>query len=111
MKLASFAGADQMGPVCQVRWEGGSSPSLLIYCPQGMAGPGKSVSSPKQAADQYAGQSPKGGEPVPGLEVSYMVFDPKTPNRRVFAQHQGKVSLIVSQDQVPLAALAKAIVP
>lgn len=110
LKLKSFGGSDQMGPVCHVRWEGGSSPSLLIYGPKAMAGLGHTFSSPKQAADQYAGESPEGVEPVPGVKGAYMVFDPKTPNRRVFVEHQGEVYMIVSQDQVPLAALAKAIV-
>jgi hypothetical protein len=39
-----------------------------------------------------------------------MVFDPATPNRRIFVEHGGKVYMIVSQDRVPVAVLAKAIV-
>ncbi len=40
-----------------------------------------------------------------------MVFDPKIPNRRVFLEHTGPVYMIVSQDEVPLDVLAKAILP
>ena len=52
----------------------------------------------------------EGVEPLPGVKGAYMVFDPKTPNRRVFVKYKGKVYMIVSQDQVPLAVLAKAVV-
>ena len=38
-----------------------------------------------------------------------MVFDPRVPNRRVFVEHAGKIYMIVSQDQVPLPVLVKAI--
>jgi hypothetical protein len=110
MKLKTFGGADQMGPACHLRWEGGSSPTLMIYGPTPMADMGRTFSSTKQAADQYAGESPKGAEPLPGVKGAYMVFDPKTPNRRVFLKYKGKVYMIVSQDQVPLAVLAKAVV-
>jgi hypothetical protein len=110
MKLKAFGGPDQMGPVCHLRWEGGSSPSLMIYGPTPIADLGRTFSSTKQAADQYAGESPKGVEPLPGVKGAYMVFDPKTPNRRVFVEYKGKVYMIVSQDQVPLAVLAKAVV-
>jgi hypothetical protein len=110
MKLKAFGGADQMGPVCHLRWEGGPSPSLMIYGPTPIADLGRTFSSTKQAADQYAGESPKGVEPLPGVRGAYMVFDPKTPNRRVFVEYKGKVYMIVSQDQVPLAVLAKAVV-
>ena len=109
MKLNGFGGADQTGPVCYLRWEGGSSPTLMIYGPTPMAELGRTFSSPKEAADQYAGESPKGVEPLPGASKAYMVFDPKTPNRRVFVEHLGKVYMIVSQDQVPPAVLAQAI--
>jgi hypothetical protein len=109
MKLKSFSGADQAGPVCHLRWEGGTSPTLMIYGPTPMADLGRTFSSTKQAADQYAGESPKGVEPLPGVKGAYMVFDPKTPNRRVFVEYQGKVYMIVSQDRVPLAVLAKAV--
>jgi hypothetical protein len=110
MKLKAFGGADQVGPVCHLRWEGGSSPTLMIYGPTPMADLGRTFSSTKQAADQYAGESPKGVEPLPGVKGAYMVFDPKTPNRRVFVEYKGKVYMIVSQDRVPLAVLAKAVV-
>jgi len=110
MKLKALGGADQMGPVCHLSWEGGSSPSLMIYGPTAMADLGRTFSSTKQAADEYAGESPKGVEPLPGVKGAYMVFDPKTPNRRVFVEYKRKVYMIVSQDQVPLAVLAKAVV-
>ena len=110
MKLKAFGGADQTGPVCYLSWEGGSGPSLMIYGPTPMADLGRTFSSTKQAADQYAGESPKGVEPLPGVKGAYMVFDPKTPNRRVFVEYKDKVYMIVSQDQVPLAVLAKAVV-
>jgi hypothetical protein len=110
MKLKAFGGADQMGPACHLRWEGGSSPTLMIYGPTPMAELGRTFSSAKQAADQYAGESPKGAEPLPGVKGAYMVFDPKTPNRRVFVEYKGNVYMIVSQDRVPLAVLAKAVI-
>jgi hypothetical protein len=110
MKLKDFGGADQMGPVCHLRWEGGSSPTLMIYGPTPMADLGRTFSSAKQMADQYAGESPKGVESLPGVKGAYTVFDPTTPNRRVFVEHKGKVYMIVSQDRVPLAVLAKAVV-
>jgi hypothetical protein len=110
LNLKSFGGASQMGPVCHLTWEGGASPTLMIYGPTPMAELGKTFSSTKQAADEYAGESPKGVEPVPGVKGAYMVFDPATPNRRVFVEHGGKVYMIVSQDRVPVAVLAKAIV-
>jgi hypothetical protein len=110
MKLKTFSGADQAGPACHLRWEGGSSPNLMVYGPTPMAELGRTFSSTKQAADEYAGEAPKGVEPVPGVKGAYMVFDPATPNRRVFVMFKGKVYMIVSQDRVPLAVLAKAIV-
>jgi hypothetical protein len=110
MKLKNFGGADQAGPVCRLRWEGGTTPTLMIYGPTPMADLGQTFSSTKQAADQYAGESPKGVEPLPGVKGAYMVFDPTTPNRRVFVEYKGKVYMIVSQDRVPLAVLAKAVV-
>lgn len=109
MKLKAFSGATQMGPVCHLSWEGGKGVSLMIYGPTAMADLGRTFSSAKQAADQYRGESPKGVEPVPGVTNGYMVFDPKTPNRRVFVESEKKVYMIVSQDQVPLEVLAKAI--
>ena len=111
MKLQAFAGADASGPVCYARWEGGSSPALMIYGPTPMAELGRTFSSAREAADQYAGESPKGVEPLPGVKGAFMVFDPKTPNRRVFVKYKEKVYMLVSQDQVPPAVLAKAILP
>ena len=110
MKLTAFGGADQTGPVCHLRWEGGTSPTLMIYGPTPMADLGRTFSSTKQAADEYAGESPTGVQPLPGVKAAYMVFDPKTPNRRVFVAYKGKVYMIVSQDLVSLAVLAKAVI-
>jgi hypothetical protein len=110
MKLKGFGGADPAGPACHLSWQGGSSPTLMIYGPTPMAELGRTFSSTKEAADQYAGESPKGVEPLPGVKGAYMVFDPATPNRRVFLEYRGKVYMIVSQDRVPVAVLAKAIV-
>jgi hypothetical protein len=62
------------------------------------------------APPQYAGESPEGVEPVPGVPNAYMVFDPKIPNRRLFVAYKKKVYMIVSQDQIPLATLAKAVI-
>ena len=110
MRLTAFGGADQTGPVCLLSWEGGTGPTLMIYGPTPMADLGRTFSSTKQAADEYAGESPTGVEPLPGVKGAYMVFDPTTPNRRVFVEHRGKVYMIVSQDRVPLAVLAKAVI-
>ena len=110
MKLKAFAGGDQSGPMCLLRWEGGSEPTVMIYGPTAMADLGKKFLSPKQAADEYRGESPKGVEPVPGVTNAYMVFDPKTPNRRVFVEYKKKVYMIVSQDAIPVAILAKALI-
>ena len=110
MKLNAFSGADQAGPACHLKWQGGSSPTLMIYGPTPMAELGRTFSSTKQAAEEYAGESPTGAEPLPGVRGAYMVFDPATPNRRVFVEYVGKVYMIVSQDRVPVAVLVKAIV-
>jgi hypothetical protein len=109
MKLEAFRGGDQAGPACHLRWEGGSEPTLMIYGPTALADLGREFASPKQAADQYAGESPKGVEPLPGVPNGYMVFDPTTPNRRVFVAYRKKVYMIVSQDRVPLAILTRAV--
>jgi hypothetical protein len=109
LELKAFAGATQAGPVCHVSWDGPGSPSLVIYGPTALAGMGRRFGSPRQAADQYAGESPRGVEAVPGLAGAFMVFDPATPNRRVFVTHRGKVYMIVSQEQIPLAVLVKAV--
>jgi hypothetical protein len=110
MRLKSFGGADQAGPACHLRWEGGSSPTIMVYGPTPMAELGRTFKSTREAADQYAGESPKGVEAVPGVKGAYMVFDPSTPNRRLFVEYQKKVYMIVSQDQVPVTVLAKAII-
>ena len=109
MKLKGFSGSDQAGPACHLSWEGGSSPAFMVYGPTPMAELGQTFKSTREAADQYAGESPKGVEPVPGVKGAYMVFDPSTPNRRVFVEYGKKVYMIVSQDQVPLTVLAGAI--
>jgi hypothetical protein len=109
MKLTGFGGSDQTGPVCYLRWEGGTSPGLMIYGPTPMAEFERTFGSAREAADQYAGESPTGMEPLPGVEGGFMVFDPRVPNRRVFVEHAGKIYMIVSQDQVPLPVLVKAI--
>src|SRR5215218_2278984 len=68
MKLKGFDGAHQAGPACHLRWDGGSAPALMIYGPTPMAELGRVFTSTKQAADEYAGESPKGVEPVPGVK-------------------------------------------
>lgn len=109
--LKAFGGANQAGPICSLSWEAksGAGPSLLVYGPTWLDKLGQKFSSTKQAAERYRGESPKGVEPVPGLANAYMVFDPKTPNRRVFVEFKGKVYMIVSNDTVPLPALARAV--
>jgi hypothetical protein len=111
MGLKAFSGATQAGPVCNLRWEAksGSGPSLLLYGPSWLEKMGQKFTSTKQAAERYRAESPKGVEPVPGLKNAYMVFDPKTPNRRVFIEYNRKVYMIVSGDTVALASLAKAV--
>ena len=110
MKLEAFGGGNQLGPACHLRWKGGSHPGLMIYGPTAMADMGRKFMSTKQAADQYGGESPKGVEPVPGVPNGYMVFDPKIPNRRLFVEYKKKVYMMVSQDRIPLAILAKAVI-
>jgi len=110
MKLTGFRGTRALGPACRLSWEGGTQPGLLIYGPSSLADMGFKFSSPREAADHYAGEAPKGVEPLPGVPNGYMVFDPKIPNRRVFLEHKHKVYMIVSQDKVPLAVLAKAVI-
>jgi hypothetical protein len=109
MKLEAFGGGDQAGPACHLGWKGGAEPTLMVFGPTALADLGREFASPRQAADQYAGESPKGVEPLPGVPGGYMVFDPKTPNRRVFLAYRKKVYMIVSQDRVPLAVLSKAV--
>jgi hypothetical protein len=109
MQLEKFTGANQAGPVCHLSWQGGSGPSLLIYGPTGLASLGQKFASPREAADRYKGESPTGVEALPGVAGGYMVFDPKTPNRRLFVQVGGKVYMIVSQEQIPLEVLSKAV--
>lgn len=110
--LKAFSGATQAGPVCSLSWEAksGAGPSLLLYGPTWLEKLGQKFSSTKQAAERYRAESPKGVEPVPGLANAYMVFDPKTPNRRIFVEYKGNVYMIVSSDTVPLPALAKAVI-
>ncbi len=91
------------------RGEGGSGPTLMICGPTELADLGRTFTSPKQGADQYAGESPKGVEPLPGVADGYMVFDPGTPNRRAFVAYHKKGYMIVSQDRVPLDVLVMAV--
>lgn len=109
MKLKGFNGAMQAGPVCQLSWQGSGAPNVMVYGPTALAGMGLKFTSAKGAAEQYKGESPKGVEPLPGGIAGYMVFDPKTPNRRLFVEYQSKVYMIVSQDQVPVDVLAQAV--
>ncbi len=106
--LKAFSGANQFGPVCHLNWDGGQS--LLIYGPTSLAGLGQDFSSAREAAQRYQGESPKGVEPVPGMANTYMVFDPKTPNRRIFVEHQKRVYMINSDDRIPVATIAKAVI-
>jgi hypothetical protein len=110
LKLKAFTGANQFGPVCQLAWAGPSSPTLMIYGPSAMAGMGRKFTSAKQAAEQYSGESPKGVEPLPGVGKGFMVFDPKTPNRRLFVEYQKQVYMIVSQDKIPVEIIAQAVI-
>ena len=110
MKLTAFGGEDQAGPACHLKWVGGSGPTVMVYGPTPMAEMGRTFGSTKQAAQEYAGESPRGVEPVPGVKGAYMVFDPSTPNRRIFVEYGGKVYMIVSQDRVPLPVLAEAVI-
>jgi hypothetical protein len=108
LKLKGF-GASQAGPVCQLRWQGGSAPSMTIFGPTAMTVMGRKFTSAKEAAAQYRGESPKGVEPLPGVPNGYMVFDPKTPNRRLFVEHQKRVYMIVTQDPIAVDVLARAV--
>ena len=109
MALESFVAAHQVGDVCYVWWDGGSSPILAILGPTSAAELGHSFSSAHRAAAEFAAESPTGAGPLPGAAGAYMVFDPTTLTRRVFVEYEGKVYMIVSRDQVPMAVLAKAI--
>jgi len=109
LKLKAFVGATQVGPICQLAWEGKRAPTLMIYGPTALDGMGRKFTSAKEAAAQYSGESPKGAEPIPGVPGGYMVFDPKTPNRRLFVEYQKRVYMIVSQEQIPADVLAQAV--
>jgi hypothetical protein len=109
MQLKAFDGGNQAGPACHLSWQGGSGPTLMIYGPTALGDLGRRFSSARQGADQYAGESPKGVEPLPGVAGAFMVYDPGTPNRRVFVEYRKQVYMIVSQDRVPVAILAKAV--
>jgi hypothetical protein len=61
------------------------------------------------SVDRYRGESPKGVEPEPGLANACMVFDPKTPNRRIFLEYKKKVYMIVSGEKIPLATIVKSV--
>src|SRR4030095_8035314 len=53
MALESFVAAHQVGSVCYVWWDGGSSPILQIFGPTWAAESGYLFSSTQQAAAQY----------------------------------------------------------
>jgi hypothetical protein len=108
-RFRPFTGASQTGSACSLSWEGEPTPPLLIYGPTWVAEFGHTFSSTKQAAAQYAAESPEGVESLPGARGAYMVFDPATLTRRVFVEYGGKVYMIVSNDRVPLAVLAEGI--
>lgn len=112
MGWQSYSGAQQFGPVCSAQWrtKSGESVSLLIYGPTSLQSLGVKGSSPKDAADRYRGESPKGVESVPGVKDVYTVFDPKTANRRVFVPYRGKVYMLnITAEKFPLAVLVKAL--
>ena len=109
LALKPFLGANQKGPACNLSWEGESTPILMIFGPTWVAEYGHTFSSTKQAAAQYAAESPKGAESLPGVIGAYMVSDPATSTRRVFVEYGEKVYMIVSHDRVPVAVLAAAI--
>ena len=113
MGLKAFTGANQYGPVCHLNWsaKSGKGPNLLIYGPKSMANLGQKFASTKEAADRYRGESPKGVEPVRGLANAYMVFDPKTPNRRIFVEYKKKIYMIVSGETITLAKIVKSVLP
>ena len=105
----AFTGANGKNSVCYLSWEGEPTPPLIIFGPTWVAESGHTFSSPRQAAEQYAEESSKGVEPLPGARGVYMVFDPATRTRRVFVEFGGMVYMIVSNDRVPLAVLAEGI--
>jgi hypothetical protein len=49
-----------------------------------------------------------GGEAL-GVAGGFMVYDPSTPDRRVFVEYRKKVCVIVSEDRLPVTILAKAV--
>ena len=109
MGLESFVAAHQVGSVCYIWWDGGSSPILEIFGPTWGAELDHNFSSTRDAAAHYAAESPQGAEPLPDAAGAYMVFNPETRTRRVFLEYGGQVYMIVSPEQVPVAVLAKAI--
>jgi hypothetical protein len=109
LALKPFTGANQRNLVCHLTWEGESTSILMIFGPTWVAEEGHTFSSTKQAAAQYASESPNGAEPLPGVTGAYMVFNPATSTRRVFVEYGEVVYMIVSQDRVPVAVLAEAI--
>jgi len=108
-RFRPFTGASGKYSVCYLGWEGEPMPPLVIFGPTWVAESGHTFSSPRQAAAQYAEESSKGVERLPGARGAYMVFDPATQTRRVFVEYGGMVYMIVSNDRVPLAVLAEGI--
>ncbi len=114
MHFRSFDGATQAGPMCSVSWkdEGGHSVSVLVYGPKALASLVGNAKSAKELAKHYAGESPKGAEPIPGVKNGFTVFDPKTRNRRVLVEHGGKPYLInVTGEAIPLDKLTPSLLP
>lgn len=114
MGFRSFDGTSQAGPMCALRWKDGkgASVSLLVYGPKALAAIAGEARTTKDVAQKYAGESPKGAEPIAGVKNGFTVFDPKTRNRRVIVEHGGKPYLInVTGESIPLEKLAAALVP
>jgi hypothetical protein len=114
MGFRSYDGPMQMGPMCMLSWKdrSGASVSLLVYGPKALASLAGDARSAKDLAKKYAGESPRGAEPISGVKNGFTVFDPKTRNRRVLVEHGGKPYLInVTAEKIPLDKLAPALVP
>ncbi len=114
MGFRSFDGPRQVGPMCALTWKdkSGASVSVLVYGPKALASLASEARSAKDLATKYAGESPKGAEPIRGVKNGFTVFDPKTRNRRILVEHGGKPYLVnVTAEAIPLDKLAAALVP
>lgn len=114
MSFKSFERAMQAGPVCAVSWkdQGGRSVSVLVYGPKALSSMAGDAKSAKDLAKKYAGESPKGAEPIPGVRNGFTVFDPQTRNRRVIVEHGKKPYLInVTGEVIPLDKLKPSLLP